>query len=187
MLLHVIIFKSIILFSNSHIHLSRACVGLDKQFLRTNRCDCGCQFWINSYSSNRSQQKRQSGSSRSLCQRNHCGCLGCFQSLHIVSKWRVKCIPKTISFSLLYRVKPLDFEIPVYNFCVPASNPLTWSDFTSKTVVHGMVCPPLNAMWYFFFTNNRSKLVDVLSKLLFHYLPAILVDTFLFLSGKKPK
>lgn len=78
-------------------------------------------------------------------------------------------------------------EIPVYNFCTSPENQLTWGDFTIKTTKYGLMYPTLKSIWYLCYANNPNQLMHLLSILFLHYLPAIIIDAFALIIGKKPR
>lgn len=85
------------------------------------------------------------------------------------------------------RITSLASEIPVYNFCTSPKNQLTWGDFTTKTTKYGLMYPTLKSIWYLCYRNNPNRFLHWLSIMFLHYLPAILIDTFALVIGKKPR
>lgn len=93
-----------------------------------------------------------------------------------------------LKFKHLYFSKiTLGPEIPVYNFCTAKNNQLTWGDFTIKTTKYGLMYPTLKSIWYLCYSNNPNKFMHFLSILFLHYLPAIIIDAFALVIGKKPR
>ncbi|KAG4078765.1 hypothetical protein HA402_015355 [Bradysia odoriphaga] len=80
-----------------------------------------------------------------------------------------------------------DHETPVYNFCTSTDNQLTWGDFTIKTTKYGLMYPTLKSIWYLCYANNPNKLMHLLSIFFLHYIPAIIIDAFALMIGKKPR
>lgn len=78
-------------------------------------------------------------------------------------------------------------EIPIYNYCSPKENELTWGDFTHKTTKYGVMFPSLKAIWYLCYTNNPSFILHFLSIIFLHYLPAVFIDIISVMIGKKPR
>lgn len=78
-------------------------------------------------------------------------------------------------------------NIPVYNYCTSPDNALTWGDFTTKTTKYGLMYPTLKSIWYLCYTNNPNRLVHLMYILFLHYLPAVLIDAFAMVIGKKPR
>lgn len=78
-------------------------------------------------------------------------------------------------------------NIPVYNYCTAPENALTWGDFTTKTTKYGLMYPTLKSIWYLCYTNNPNRLVHLMYILFLHYLPAVLIDAFAMVIGKKPR
>lgn len=78
-------------------------------------------------------------------------------------------------------------EIPVYNYCSPKENELTWGDFTNKTTKYGVMYPSSKAIWYLCYTNNPSYILHLLSMMFLHYLPAVFIDVISMIMGKKPR
>lgn len=78
-------------------------------------------------------------------------------------------------------------NIPVYNYCTAPDNALTWGDFTTKTTKYGLMYPTMKSIWYLCYTNNPNRLVHLMYILFLHYLPAVLIDAFAMVIGKKPR
>jgi len=83
--------------------------------------------------------------------------------------------------------RDIQSEVPIYNYCSPKENELTWGDFTDKTTKYGIMHPPLKAIWYLCYTNNPSGLMHFLSMIFLHYLPAVFIDIISMCMGKKPR
>lgn len=78
-------------------------------------------------------------------------------------------------------------EIPIYNFCTTTENKLTWGDFTTKTIKYGVCYPTLKSVWYLCYSNNPNKFMHTMSVIFLHYLPAVIIDAFALVIGKKPR
>lgn len=78
-------------------------------------------------------------------------------------------------------------NIPVYNYCTAPENALTWGDFTTKTTKYGLLYPTQKSIWYLCYTNNPNRIVHLLYILFLHYLPAVMIDAFAMVIGKKPR
>ncbi|XP_049767124.1 fatty acyl-CoA reductase wat-like [Schistocerca cancellata] len=73
----------------------------------------------------------------------------------------------------------------VYNLVSGMRHPVTWRDFMRHTE-YGTNFPPKAALWYYSLILCRKKWTHDLCAIFLHLVPAIFVDTFLRLRGKKP-
>ncbi|CAB0001195.1 unnamed protein product [Nesidiocoris tenuis] len=78
-------------------------------------------------------------------------------------------------------------EITIYNVVTDPENPITYREFNKITTNLGHENPPHFAVWYFTHTCIKNRLLYLLAAFFFHKLPAMLIDGFLLLIGKKPK
>lgn len=78
-------------------------------------------------------------------------------------------------------------EVPVYNYCSPRENKLTWGDFTEKTTKYGIMYPTIKAVWYVCYSNNPNYFLHFLSLICLHYIPAVFMDAIALVIGKKPR
>ncbi|PNF42320.1 Fatty acyl-CoA reductase wat [Cryptotermes secundus] len=95
----------------------------------------------------------------------------------IVSAWEVANKPRAQSGD----------EIPVYNYVSSVQRPLTWEQFMEKSSRHGKKVPPMRGVWCYSLTLNKHRSLHLLYTFLLHVLPAIIVDGFAALLGKRPK
>ncbi|XP_077270693.1 fatty acyl-CoA reductase wat-like isoform X1 [Temnothorax americanus] len=75
---------------------------------------------------------------------------------------------------------------PIYNYVSICQNPITWRRFMKLNELYGMQVPSLHVLWYYFFFLNKHKFVHDFCTIFLHLIPAIITDTVLFLSGRKP-
>ncbi|XP_017860823.1 PREDICTED: putative fatty acyl-CoA reductase CG5065 [Drosophila arizonae] len=78
-------------------------------------------------------------------------------------------------------------DIPVYNFCTPNENQLTWGEFTTKNTKYGLMYPTSKAIWYLCYSNATNKVSHMLSICFLHYLPALFIDFLCLCIGKEPR
>lgn len=76
-------------------------------------------------------------------------------------------------------------EIPVYNLTQSDMNPMTWGEVVErgKTIAHEY--PFEMTLWYPGGNIRRSKLIHNVIVLLFHWIPAYLIDFLMLLIGQK--
>ncbi|KAK9507276.1 hypothetical protein O3M35_007173 [Rhynocoris fuscipes] len=77
-------------------------------------------------------------------------------------------------------------SVPVYNCTSGSLNPILWRELGQLTLKHSLTTPSKYLQFYpgFKFTTNR--LLHKMKDLLYHVLPAFLVDVLLQLKGSKP-
>lgn len=78
-------------------------------------------------------------------------------------------------------------EPPVYNYVASPQNPITWRQYCDMGIESGRTMPMNNTIWFYSFTMTSSKFLSVVLTLLYHTIPAILMDAGLMAMGKKPK
>jgi hypothetical protein len=108
-------------------------------------------------------------------------CVGNFKDYVSFSKFLTLKILKFILYFLRHE------EPPIYNFVTSEKNPITWGQYTEYGRMYGEKMPPMKTLWYPSFKLTSSKIVFEVLKVLYHLLPALLIDTALFVTGKKPK
>jgi alcohol-forming fatty acyl-CoA reductase len=88
-----------------------------------------------------------------------------------------------IGSHLLFRYE----EPQIYNFVTSEKNSITWEQYTEYGRIYGETMPPMKSLWYPSFQTTSSKVVVEVLKVLYHLLPALLIDTALLITGKNPK
>lgn len=76
---------------------------------------------------------------------------------------------------------------PIYNYVSICQNPITWKKFMYFNELYGTQVPTVHSMWYFMLVLNKYKFVHDICAIVLHTIPAIIIDTVLFLSGRKPR
>ncbi|KAL2711651.1 fatty acyl-CoA reductase wat-like isoform X2 [Vespula squamosa] len=77
-------------------------------------------------------------------------------------------------------------NIPVYNIVTFGQNSVTWEDcFRQLNKLKSKVSCSL-AIWYPFFLYSKNKYFILLFSILFHWIPAYIIDSIAYLIGKKP-
>lgn len=74
----------------------------------------------------------------------------------------------------------------IYNYVSICQNPITWRRFMRLNETYGMQIPSTHILWYYMFYLNKHKFVHDICVICLHMIPAFIVDTLLFLSGRKP-
>ena len=75
---------------------------------------------------------------------------------------------------------------PIYNSVSSCQNPITWGDFMKWNEVYGVAVPSASVLWYYSFCLNKRLWVHNLYTVLFHLVPAAIVDTLAWITGRKP-
>ncbi|XP_075988965.1 fatty acyl-CoA reductase wat-like [Anticarsia gemmatalis] len=76
-------------------------------------------------------------------------------------------------------------HIPIYNFVSGAQNPLTWWDFIEKNRKYGIDKPTTKAVWYYGLNPTKNYYLFLFYNFFLHYLPALLIDTYCAITGKR--
>ncbi|XP_046837227.1 fatty acyl-CoA reductase wat-like [Vespa crabro] len=77
-------------------------------------------------------------------------------------------------------------EIPIYNY-TSMDNAITYEEFTKLSKKNIKLLPTNDAMWYISFWNIKYRSNHLIFTYFLHILPAILIDTIAFCTGKKPR
>ncbi|KAK2588427.1 hypothetical protein KPH14_004426 [Odynerus spinipes] len=77
-------------------------------------------------------------------------------------------------------------EIPIYNSVSSVQKPVTWGDFMHQNAVNGLEIPSEKVFWYYMLILNRYKFMHNVCVVFLHLLPAAVIDTLAYLTGKKP-
>ncbi|KAL0121371.1 hypothetical protein PUN28_006710 [Cardiocondyla obscurior] len=78
-------------------------------------------------------------------------------------------------------------RLPIYNYVSVCQNPITWRRFMKLNRNYGLQIPSKHCVWYYMFSLNKHKFVHNISEIFLHYIPGIVVDFILILSGRKPQ
>ncbi|XP_022125582.2 fatty acyl-CoA reductase wat isoform X1 [Pieris rapae] len=76
-------------------------------------------------------------------------------------------------------------DIPIYNFVSGAQAPVTWGEFIEANRRHGTSKPTTKAVWYYGLNPTKSYYMFLFYNFFLHYLPALLIDSFCALTGRK--
>ncbi|XP_060808981.1 fatty acyl-CoA reductase wat-like [Amyelois transitella] len=76
-------------------------------------------------------------------------------------------------------------DIPIYNFVSGAQNPINWGHFIEVNRKYGTDKPTTKAVWYYGLNPTRSYSLFLFYNFFLHYLPALLVDGYCALVGKR--
>ncbi|KAG5307268.1 FACR1 reductase, partial [Acromyrmex insinuator] len=77
-------------------------------------------------------------------------------------------------------------RVPIYNYVSMCQNPITWKKFMKLNEQYGMQIPSTHVIWYYMFFLNKYKFMHNINVIILQMIPAVLVDTVLFLIGRKP-
>ncbi|KAJ2943391.1 hypothetical protein O0L34_g12201 [Tuta absoluta] len=78
-------------------------------------------------------------------------------------------------------------DIPIYNFVSGAQNPIKWGDFIEINRKHGINTPTTKAVWYYGLNPTNNYYMFLFYNFFLHYLPALLIDSYISLTGRKQK
>lgn len=73
-------------------------------------------------------------------------------------------------------ITPID--IPVYNYVSNVENPLRWADFLDIIFAY-------KSIWLYFYVKNRT--LYTITSFFLNWIPALILDTFFFFTGRKPR
>ncbi|KAJ8706265.1 hypothetical protein PYW08_010891 [Mythimna loreyi] len=76
-------------------------------------------------------------------------------------------------------------DIPIYNFVSGAQNPVTWGDFIERNRRYGIDKPTTKAVWYYGLNPTNNYYLFLFYNFFLHYLPALFVDTYCAVTGKR--
>ncbi|XP_050301949.1 fatty acyl-CoA reductase wat-like [Anthonomus grandis grandis] len=79
------------------------------------------------------------------------------------------------------------YEVPVYNYESGTDKPITWGKFMYLSEINGIKYPSIKCIWYYQFNLYRYYPIYLLFTFLLHTIPAILTDSILFCTGRKPR
>ncbi|XP_015186638.1 PREDICTED: putative fatty acyl-CoA reductase CG5065 [Polistes dominula] len=77
-------------------------------------------------------------------------------------------------------------EIPVYNSVSSVQRPITWGIVENYLRKSGLDVPWKKTLWYYSLWLNKYYYFHIFLAFFLHWIPAIIVDTLLYLSGRKP-
>ncbi|XP_012221713.1 fatty acyl-CoA reductase wat-like [Linepithema humile] len=77
-------------------------------------------------------------------------------------------------------------RLSVFNYISSRQNPITWRRFMKLNETYGLQVPTTNVLWYYMLFLNKYLLVHYICVIFLHMIPAAIVDTLFFLTGRKP-
>ena len=80
----------------------------------------------------------------------------------------------------------VDERIPIYNSVSSCQNPITCGEFLKLCETFGSEVPSIQCIWCYILILNRHLIVHKICVFFFHFLPAVIVDTFAYIVGQKP-
>ncbi|XP_076672854.1 fatty acyl-CoA reductase wat-like isoform X1 [Andrena cerasifolii] len=80
----------------------------------------------------------------------------------------------------------VDERIPIYNSVSSCQNPIAWGTFLKIGEVFVADVPSIRNIWYPMLILNRHLILHKICVFFLHTLPAIIVDTFAYIVGRKP-
>lgn len=81
----------------------------------------------------------------------------------------------------------MDEKPKIFNYVCSVESPLLRGRFFKEVFDSYQVAPPLKTMWYIFCLSSANWWVVYILRFFWHRIPAMVVDTYLILSGKRPK
>ncbi|XP_072758532.1 fatty acyl-CoA reductase wat [Anoplolepis gracilipes] len=105
----------------------------------------------------------------------------------IVASWDIaKRKNKLLSIENANSEIPETERVPIYNYVSICQNPITWDRFLNLNKVYGMQVVSTHAVWYYMLVLNRYKFMHDICVIFLHMIPAIIIDSLLFLLGQTP-
>ncbi|XP_003494079.1 fatty acyl-CoA reductase wat [Bombus impatiens] len=81
---------------------------------------------------------------------------------------------------------PDEEKIPVYNSVSSCQKPISWGEFMKLNEIYGLIVPSTKVIWVYRLTLNRYLFLHNIYAFLLHIIPAIIVDTMAYLTGRTP-
>lgn len=81
---------------------------------------------------------------------------------------------------------PDEEKIPVYNSVSSCQKPISWGEFMKLNEIYGLIVPSTKVIWVYRLTLNRYLFLHNIYAFLLHIIPAIIVDTLAYLTGRTP-
>nr|XP_034183201.1 fatty acyl-CoA reductase wat-like [Osmia lignaria] len=81
---------------------------------------------------------------------------------------------------------PDEEKVPIYNSVSSCQNPITWGEFMKKNEDYAFEVPSKKVVWYYALILNNYLFMHNICAFLFHLVPAVIVDTAAYLTGRKP-
>ncbi|GLV38329.1 waterproof [Carabus blaptoides fortunei] len=78
-------------------------------------------------------------------------------------------------------------EPKIYNYVSGNEAPITWDRFCKLNKEYGIPFPTVHAVWYYSFALNKNLLIHWIVTIFMNLIPAIFIDLFDRLRGKKPR
>ncbi|XP_023288205.1 fatty acyl-CoA reductase wat [Orussus abietinus] len=75
---------------------------------------------------------------------------------------------------------------PIYNVVSSCQAPITWGEYMKKNEIYGMEVPSEMVLWYYCFTLNKSLWIHNIYVFFLHLIPALIVDSLAYVTGRKP-
>lgn len=76
--------------------------------------------------------------------------------------------------------------MPIYNSVSSCQNPISWGEFMKKNEIYAFEVPSKKVVWYYMLILNRYLFMHNICAILFHLVPAVIIDTAAYLTGRKP-
>ncbi|XP_026821812.1 putative fatty acyl-CoA reductase CG5065 [Rhopalosiphum maidis] len=116
---------------------------------------------------------------------------GTIRSIVCDQKLRVDIIPvdilvNTLITSAWHTATYRQNAVRVYNCTSGALNPLRWEELGNLCQYHSLTAPSKYLQWYPGFSFRTNRMVHRLCEILFHFVPAFVLDIVLRLTGSKP-
>ncbi|XP_023288183.1 fatty acyl-CoA reductase wat [Orussus abietinus] len=77
-------------------------------------------------------------------------------------------------------------EPPIYNVVSSCQAPITWDEYMNKNKFYCKRIPSMKYLWYFGFTFHKNLWMHKIYILFLHLIPALIVDSLAYVSGRKP-
>ncbi|RZC34343.1 fatty acyl-CoA reductase, partial [Asbolus verrucosus] len=78
-------------------------------------------------------------------------------------------------------------NIPIYNYVSSVENTVTWEEYNTLNMIHGVKYPLSKSLWTIKFMAINQPTLYFIMRLLVHILPALLIDAVAIVCGQKPR
>ncbi|XP_033219426.1 fatty acyl-CoA reductase wat-like isoform X2 [Belonocnema kinseyi] len=108
-------------------------------------------------------------------------------NLHVVpADWTCNALIGTAYETDTFKNRENPDELPVYNYAANENNILTWNKYRPITLKYTPHMMPIKAVYYPYYFFIKSARLFTFLHFILHFLPAILGDVVLRISGRKP-
>ncbi|KAJ8688431.1 hypothetical protein QAD02_024226 [Eretmocerus hayati] len=122
------------------------------------------------------------------------GASGLLRVLHIEKDYTAELVPADLTINALIATawdvansKNEDEDPLIYNYTASWTNQVTWGQYLRLACKHGTLNPTMRSMWCYSITMTSNIYYYYFMSFLLHIIPALLIDTGLFVTGRKTR